>query len=710
MFRFYVDLASVHGIPAGRLLEELPGGEALLMRRRKWLDWEEYLQLVERFEALIGGPAPAIEAFREGTFRQVVRPFNAVVSYLTTARHVYWAGARWFAPSLYRHLKFAFDDLDEKTVLVSLTLPEGYRASETFFRHWGASMRFAPLQIGLPESEVSISVEGQRAEYRIRLPARRDVVGRLRAWVRAVFRSSDVLDEITRHQEEVQAAYETLVEAHQVSEEALRRSEWTQRTLLESLPDLIVTLDAEGRIEGVQGSQGHSLREAFVALLGRPLRALSESFEALDRQNASALSVGVAEVAASGVPRYLELSVAAGSERLVYECRIGALLDGRALCVVRDISERRRLESQLRISDRMASLGTMAAALAHEINNPLAAVLNELELLRRGVREPGHDPVASALEAGRQIREIVGQLRLFTRASGEDPRPIDVNALLESMLRMTAHRLKHSATVERALTPLPPVLADQARLGQVFMNLLINAAQAMPEGEVARNVIRVRTEVDASGKVAVEISDTGAGIPEEDLARIFDPFWTTKSLNEGTGLGLAICQRIVSDLGGTIEVRSELEKGSVFRVLLPSAPGAVKTLPASTGPAASAVSTPARRRVLVVDDNPRFAFTVKMLLREHDVTVVHSGEEGAKRLLDEGFDVALCDLMMPEVSGIELYRRVSSAGQGIEGRIVFMTGGAFTNEARDFLAGMGNRYLQKPFRPEELEAMIARVT
>jgi len=235
------------------------------------------------------------------------------------------------------------------------------------------------------------------------------------------------------------------------------------------------------------------------------------------------------------------------------------------------------MRDQLLVSERMASIGMLAAGVAHEINNPLTSLLTNLELLSIKLSRLPTElqyAVADAREAANRVRLIAQDLRILSRPSNDHERlgPVDIRCVLDSALRIAGSEIRNRAPLVKELSDVPPVEGDDARLGQVFLNLLMNAAQAIPEGRAEGNEIRITTRVHDQHMVAVEIRDTGSGIAPEHLERIFDPFFTTKPPDIGTGLGLSICHRIVSGHGGRILVESVLGKGTVFRALLPIAP------------------------------------------------------------------------------------------------------------------------------------------
>lgn len=429
----------------------------------------------------------------------------------------------------------------------------------------------------------------------------------------------------------------------------------------------------------------------------------------------------------------LEHELAAAEERsarLLAEAR-AAMVDE----LQQTIDQRtRELEASIvgqRHAERMASVGMLAASVAHEINNPLAIVVGNLELMRLslanlaerrrdgGPAEGGlgdeflrhlgtsDDPLNDALEAAERVRQIVRDLRIFARSEDQAAeQPTDIHKVLEAASRMASHELRHRATLKCDFGSVPLVRGSESRLGQVFLNLIVNAAQAMPVGTAADNEIRLATSVDADGRVVIEVADTGVGIPADKLDRVFDPFFTTKPAGVGTGLGLAICHRIVSELGGTITVHSTVGKGTTFRVILPASTDVI--LLAST-PASASAPTARRCKILVVDDEPSLCRTIgRVLSADHDVTTMTSPSD-ALGLLQSGrhYDLILSDLMMPEMSGLDLHAHLQRIAPEQAARMVFMSGGAFSAEAEAFLAAQPYR-VEKPFLPATLRDVVRR--
>jgi signal transduction histidine kinase len=392
--------------------------------------------------------------------------------------------------------------------------------------------------------------------------------------------------------------------------------------------------------------------------------------------------------------------------------------EGRALRVtgvLSDVTQRRQLQAQLERSERMASLGTLAAGVAHEINNPLAYVLANLDELARELPRaaPARADLAESAEEAREgaerVRNVVRGLKSFSRG-GSSRAPVDVAEELTAAVRLTSNEIRHRARLEVVVHPMPRVAAGDRELGQVFLNLLLNAAQAIPEGHAAENAITVEAGSDAAGWARVEIRDTGVGIPPQVLPRIFEPFFTTKPLGVGTGLGLAIAHGIVTVAGGRLEVESQVARGSTFRVLLPPAPESASSATAPAAEAAPPAAVPRYPRVMVVDDDPLVARSVARALGPtHEVVTVSSAADAVARLEQrEPWDVLVCDLMMPEMTGMDLYEHVAAVDPALAGRFVFVTGGAFTPRARDFLDRTASPCVEKPFEPRHLREVVQR--
>ena len=385
------------------------------------------------------------------------------------------------------------------------------------------------------------------------------------------------------------------------------------------------------------------------------------------------------------------------------------------LAIVRDLDQRRRLKSQSIQADRLTALGTLAAGVAHEINNPLAYVLLNLQYLLREVPKFTGDPARLQLFVDRlnearhgteRVSTIVRDLRAFARTEQDTLTAVDLRRVIGSALRVAGPQIEGVARVLESYDPVPPVGGNATRLEQVFLNLIINAAQAFTSSGNPNNEIHVAVRSEGE-RVISEVSDNGTGIEPELLSRVFDPFFTTKP-GVGTGLGLPICHSIVTRMGGEIDVHSSVGKGTTFRVSLPALERSkLEHLP-TPQPQRVAVR---RARVLVVDDElPLASMLSRVLSDEHEVIIATSAREALEELSSKYFDVVLCDLLMPSMSGMDLYRELRERLPGTEQRMVFMTGGAFTPRAAEFLSTVTNPRLEKPFDLNQVRQLVRKLS
>jgi signal transduction histidine kinase len=385
----------------------------------------------------------------------------------------------------------------------------------------------------------------------------------------------------------------------------------------------------------------------------------------------------------------------------------------------RDVTEARRKQACAAMTERMASLGMLASSMAHEINNPLACIIGNLDFVSdpKGQNNDGSsnaiDPEQTqALEEAREgayrIREVVRDLRLFSSEDDERRAPIDVRKALDTAVRVAGNELRHRATLAREYEDVPPVSANEGRLVQLFLHLLTNVARALGEHGGAESAITLRTKCDDAGRVVIEIVSTGTDndYSPESAAQIFGPSLTTHPQGKGTRLGLAICQGIVTALGGDICAQSPANGGAVFRIVLPAAARPVAIPKHVVAPAGS---RRARPRILVVDDEPMVGTVVRRILGdENDVVSVTSGADALAALDTGHFDLLICDLMMPHVSGMDLHDAISKRWPEHARRMIFATGGAFTPRAREFVDRVPNAFLDKPFTANDLRIAVSR--
>lgn len=559
-----------------------------------------------------------------------------------------------------------------------------------------------------------------------------------------------VPDALVRQLEEVAPALGSAV-LWVRSRERLLEEERKYQAVVEGSPEALTTADLQGVILNAnrQALALHSARSEADLIGHNVLDFVAPE----DRERAVANTARTFEAGRSGPEEYTLLrcdgSLFAGeiTASLIRSASGRPLL---LLGVTRDISERTWLRAQLTQSDRMATVGMLAAGVAHEINNPLTYMLYNLSTLdekvpqviealrdawrtldecvgadrgrellgpRRtqlessGVLDELREATSWALNGTERVNRIARDLKTFSRVEDEEPLPVLLRDVLESALMIASNELKYRATVVRELEETHPVLANASRLVQVFLNLLINAAQSIDEGDVERHEVRVRTWNDGD-EVCAEVRDTGRGIAPEHLSRLFEPFFTTKPRGVGTGLGLSISKSIVESHRGRFDVSSEPGVGSTFVVRLPR-----YVKPASPegtterGPRPVAPQPSNRGRILVIDAEDQILRVLERILHDdHDLVTAASGAE-ARALLegDQAFDAILCDLMMPQVSGFDLYEWLVTCAPALARRIVFMTGGVFTPRAIEFRARVDNPIIAKPFDAALLRLLLREI-
>ncbi len=487
------------------------------------------------------------------------------------------------------------------------------------------------------------------------------------------------------------------VTAEATARAALVRSEKNSRTLIDSLPDAIAVVDGD-HILYVNAALSQLLElNAEDSLSG--LRA-GRLVHHADRARLQAIRDG-------GPPAELRLSSRRRSVTADVNC-VPIEFDGEPAqaLIARDVTEKNELTARMMELDRMVAVGTLAAGVGHEINNPLAyltANLEELELVLGKEHSESKVLVDEAMQGARRIRDIVQAIAGFSRSAPER-RATSLRDAVHSATTMAGNEIRHRARLSVEHQQDFYVSANEAELGQVLLNLLVNACHAVREGGPEKHEIRVRTYSEA-GRAVCEVSDTGAGIPPNVLPRIFDPFFTTKPVGQGTGLGLSICRQTIRSLGGEIEVESEVGVGTTFRVLLPAVEPTTEPLRL-----AKRVSAPPSRRlrVMLIDDDESLLRSLARPLRRHfDLILCVSAEEALERLeRGEELDALVTDLMMPGTSGMELYATVEKRFPVVAERMLFTTGGAFTPEATAFCAKMADRILPKPVGVAELKERV----
>jgi PAS domain S-box-containing protein len=519
---------------------------------------------------------------------------------------------------------------------------------------------------------------------------------------------------------ELRTAIEISLHKHAVDQRTRQRERWIG-TVLDAITDAVVSMDDAGRItlmnQAAMAMAGPVAAEALGQPVGRVLALRDDSGRIVaDELSARALCAD-RPVELSGLRLRLadETRLIEGSATRVRDERG----PGGVVMVLRDVTERNKLQEQMAVADRLVSLGVMAAGVAHEVNNPLSVVVIGIDTAARVIERQrttgaaADAPTQQELDEARQgladgqtaairIARIIDDLRTFAQPVRTSHTVCDVDAVVTWAVRATAREWQGNVRLDTDIGAVPPVRGDAGRLGQVLVNLLSNAAQAIPAGRGGEVHISVR---GTSDWVKIEVRDDGDGMSPETMRRIFDPFFTSKAVGAGMGLGLSICRSIVTSLGGRLEVESTPGRGSVFRVVLPAARHEHADAPRDE-PAAA----PRCGRILLVDDDVMILRALGRVLSEHQVVEVDSARQAFELVASgERFDLVLCDLMMPEMTGRELFDELARHYPDVAERVVFITGAATNPALEQFLRTARHPYISKPVDARELRRIVAEL-
>ena len=700
MFEMYERGAAELGIPPQRLLERTTLSLDVVRNKRNRAPWSEWLVICNNFEAAIGGP----EAMRRWGTRAMshdyVRHLRRVAGSMMTPELLYRAAVAWLAPVLYPHLRFSIAT-NARRVHVTIEDPSATIGAAAWFRLVEGSLAALPRLLDLPDARVTSDISDERAVYDIttgmRSPGR---LSRFISTVRLATRSSTML--------------KVLEEIRRDFDESFQNALQSQReiqTILQGVPDPVVVVS-----EGTVIATNQSWRDVFGVAPGTS----SHGRAFLDFVDPGHKGVGEGLLADTLQDAEVEVLMRrVNGEPIVAECTTSSPLHYRGrlarVLIVRDVTERREREAIIATAERVSQFGAMAAGIAHDINNPLTGVLGYIDLLEQTLdelpegetRRASLESLAMIREGAGRVRKIASELVRFRRDSSDgEQRSAQIEETLDAVVGLARNEIRHRAVLVKDYGSTPHVALSSVHLGQVLLNLVVNAAQSIEPGRASANRITLKTrEVDA--EVLVVVRDTGAGIAGPDLARVFEPLFTTKTTGHNSGLGLSICKRIVAECGGRIELETEVGVGTEVRVFLPRADDAPAAPPAAQPTPATPALAARSLRVLVVDDEPVLRQLLRAYLSGHEVECAESGRAALRCLeADSERDLILCDVMMPDLTGVDVHATVQAWRPDLAERFVFVTGGAFGDETRAKLECLTNECLYKPFAREDIMRIV----
>lgn len=478
----------------------------------------------------------------------------------------------------------------------------------------------------------------------------------------------------------------------------LQRSEASFRVLTESSPDAVL-VHRFGRIVYANDSTRRMLRKDSVSdLLGSPVLAM---FNKEDRARIAARITNAGLSDESQTDRF-KLTLHDGNVGTFEVTTLAVQYDGdnAVVHIARDVTQALHMQNSLAKTERLASLGTLAGGVGHEINNPLAYMTANLSFIAEELAEklPAddseenqdiHNALLDVRDGTDRVRDIVRQLNEFNRVDASTETLIDPRAAVEAAIRMSWNHLRRRARVETQLDVVASVRGNHARLGQVLLALLLNASQALTDFTIQECLVSLRC-FDRGDNVVIRVSDNGPGIPEATLGHIFDPFYTTNAEGQGTGLGLAVAHSIIADMGGSIEVKSSQEQGTCFDIILPSVQKRVEA-PIEV------------RNILIITDEVRFLESVQIALRGNTIRVAGRMSAAKTDVASNAYDVVICDLSSADV-GIESF--AAEVRQRTE-LLVFVAQSGTTITMVE--ANMASILLRKPVGADTLEMQLHKL-
>jgi two-component system NtrC family sensor kinase len=489
-----------------------------------------------------------------------------------------------------------------------------------------------------------------------------------------------------------------------MAEEVLKRSEERFRTILEDMENGYFELDLRGSYIFIN--------DAMCKILGRSrdeimARNFAGFLDPLDSQIADNISKITNDVLTGGSIVFGLVSTVIkgdGSKRNIgfsaspIRSTAGDIIGARGIC--RDITDRMKMEQQLLVTSKLASIGELAAGVAHEINNPLTAIMGYAQLLVTDENMPAtaREDLDKIFRQSQRAARIVQNLLTFARGHALESRPVSINELILKTLDMRnyEHNVSNIEVRTELADSLPEIWVDETQIQQVLLNIIVNAEQALSAR--GRGTILVTTG-QMQDRIRIVIADDGPGIPADVLDRLFDPFYTTKEVGKGTGLGLSVCHGIVTRHGGRIYAESEEGRGAAVTIELPVTR---KPAPAAGHETVSPVSgvdrIPVIKKVLVVDDEVVIRDILMRILTEkgYKVETASTGLEGLNKIEAGEYDAYLLDIKMPGIDGKDMYELIGKKSTDLAERVIFITGDTVTRSTQDFLESTGRLYMSKP--------------
>jgi PAS domain S-box-containing protein len=685
------------------------------------VSWSTWIASVEVLEERLGGKGSFERHFRLGNTLSNLdstRILQKFAGLFTSPKFMFRVLWRWFGPSMFPGIESNFITVEDQRLVGEIIVPEGWEVSPAFFRLNRAMMIDVPILVGSGPALIELEVEERRGVFEIHLPPSASIWNRLKRAAKTTFFEDTVLDELEAQNAALVRSYRKLEEKRA----ELARSAENFRALTERSTEAIAVVRDDELV------------------YANPAMAEFLNYDTVDRL----LEQRLEDIVVDGATDHLlapadrpEATQFDLHDDVRFETQDGSVVRGDVnrveidfegqpslMLISRDVTERRNLAARMMQMDRMIAVGTLAAGVAHEINNPLTYVVTNTDFSRslldriRGnldaLELPSSDTLeelqrdlelideslADAQHGGQRVTSIVRDLRTFSRSSSKPDTATHVNEVVANAIKMGWHELRDTVEIAQNYESNQPARVDASRLSQIVLNILINAAHAVEASERPDKTVRIHTW-DQDDEVCIEVRDTGVGIPPDIVDRIFDPFFTTKPVGKGTGLGLSICKNLLDDMGGELSVSSRVGEGTTVTITVPAAePDLGLDMESSVVVEPSAF---AGHSMLVIDDDPLVGESITRMLRgECDITIFQHGSEALDYLDVQSADLLLCDIMMDEMDGPTVLEAIKNRHEHLVDRFVFMSGGSFSAPEVKRLEELGRPVVSKPFTLTEL--------
>ncbi len=672
-----------------------------------WITWNQLADWMHYMDSSSWAPIDWRQVGELGFEPQKVPLAASVLRMTLSVRNAYWLAAKWFGPSQFRVVTGKFEDIGKHKIRETLQVSEALKPCPQIFAVFAGTLSAMPKSMfGLPSSEVVFSIlDGRKAIYEISFHQKNSLLKSLLYISRNILKFRIIYSELEKQQTALTEQATNIID---------ERNE--TKLILSNFPDGIM-IHRQGAIVYANKLMcsflNYSSPEEVVGLNSIDLVVPSQRDEV--KKRISNLNLDPRFINAPAEISFLKHK---SDEVFIGECSsMKFTFDGQpaVLVVTRDLTERKKFNSHLLTTDRLTSLGQLAAGVGHEINNPLCYVLLKMDSIKEATLNQldahAQKELKEVTDGLNRIQAIVKDLKALSPSHKDDKlEPVDIESSMNAAISIASNEIQHRAKLVVTYDKVSRVLANEAQLGQVFLNLLINAAHAIEPGQAIQNEIKVRI-FSKSQKVLIQVSDTGSGISEEVKKNLFKPFFTTKPAGLGTGLGLSICQSIINRHHGTIELESTLGVGTSFTISFPALSENILGNKPEEGRINKSVSVDRMGHILIIDDDLILLQTLESTIKsKHKTTAVNNAADALALIRDgETFDAIVCDLMMPNLGGIDFYELLFLQSPQLCERVMFLTGGSFTEQTDKFLTRPGIRYLEKPIKKNALLAALNEV-